>query len=312
MPDLVDELESLITTDVLNQLGSDPSGELRKMSLADLLIIFANWRARFPSPIPRTVHRSAELEKNSAMAKYSSAIAEIEADLRSGNSVARFLSRGVESSYVPTGKRPTMSYPRRDLDGLMAEWGIHHFHLSTVLESDGFVRRTDDLLLVALRNEDAYFIDIYPHESRTWTDRDVIRIAVRNWPEAQIVSPLKGGLTIEHAYTDEEYRNLRNAGVTVLMEIDGVVYVPPGQTTAGTPLSATDYSNFTMHRLHALRRQLESDPTYLDDQLNKQGVDIRSGATWFPTICEGQYGVMGNVRDSPDGNYFFPVAACLP
>ncbi len=49
-------------------------------------------------------------------------------------------------AYEPTTSRSSKNQRRSDLVLLMAEWGIHHLHLSTVMEADGFVRRTKDLL----------------------------------------------------------------------------------------------------------------------------------------------------------------------
>ena len=37
-------------------------------------------------------------------------------------------------------------HQKNDRDLLIADWGIHHLHFSTQIESDGFVIRTRDLL----------------------------------------------------------------------------------------------------------------------------------------------------------------------
>jgi hypothetical protein len=61
---LVDDLEEAIRAHILNALGPDPSGELSRMPLADLMLTYGNWRARHISPQPRTVHVSREFEAN--------------------------------------------------------------------------------------------------------------------------------------------------------------------------------------------------------------------------------------------------------
>jgi hypothetical protein len=48
VPDLIDELELVIRAEILGCLEDDRSGEPVLKSFADLLIVFANWRARSP------------------------------------------------------------------------------------------------------------------------------------------------------------------------------------------------------------------------------------------------------------------------
>jgi hypothetical protein len=59
---------------------------------------------------------------------------------------------------------------------------------------------------------------------------------------AEITPKLRTVVGPVHAYTDEEYRDMRNAGITIAMEIAGTVYMPIGQTIAETPSNATRYS----------------------------------------------------------------------
>jgi hypothetical protein len=297
--DLVGDVERFIQIDVLGRMGPDPSGELAQKKLPSLLIVFANWRARFPPAVSRSVARSRELDGNPNLGIYRAEVEAIEEDIRSGHPLDRYLSRGVTFDYVPTGDRPAKQHRRRDIDGLMADWGIHHLHLSTIVESDGFVERSEYLLFVAFRGDAAYLIDIYPHESDSWADRDVLRTAVRNWPDARIIHPMQGAVSLAQTYTDEEYRALRNAGVSVAHDIDGQVYMALGQTTAGTPVQATQYSNITMNALKTFRNQLAENPTFLDDQLVKDGHDVSGGTTWRPYAHEGRFGVLGSVASDP-------------
>ena len=78
------------------------------------------------------------------------------------------------------------------LDRLYIHWGIHHLHLGRHLEPDGFMERTGPLLFCRFDNENAYFINVFPHSSTSWTDQDMIRILHDNWPESIEIYRLRG------------------------------------------------------------------------------------------------------------------------
>jgi hypothetical protein len=176
---------------------------------------------------------------------------------------------------------------------------------------NGFVDRTDDLLFVAFRSEAAYFIDIYPHDPQSWTDRDVLRTAVRNWPDANIVLPLRGAVGLAHEPTDDDYRVLRNAGATTMLQIDGAVYTPLGQTTAGPLAWATQSSNVVMRALRKFRDSMSSASGLLEDKLNEGGLDLSHDWSWRPHSLDGMYGVLAFDPNDLEGRLFYPLTAQL-
>lgn len=62
---------------------------------------------------------------------------------------------------------------REDRDLMVADWGIHHLHLSSEIDSDGFVKRGGDLLFAAFGADDAYLIGIYQHLT-DWARKEVL------------------------------------------------------------------------------------------------------------------------------------------
>jgi hypothetical protein len=121
-----------------------------------------------------------------------------------------------------------------------------YLHLSTALDADGFVTRSGDVLFVAVTGTDAYLLDIRKHEKDgdNWAAQAVFAILVRNWPRSGLVRPFEG-LGVSQRHRDDARRELHAASTTSLMEIDGKVYAPGGvgQTTAGTPIGATQAAN---------------------------------------------------------------------
>jgi hypothetical protein len=289
--DLVAELKQAIRAKILAKLGP-PTGdpELNSKDLGELLAIYGNWRLRFVPPRSRQVHRSSELSANPKAAQYAAALDAIESDIKVGADLTPYLSRGITHSYVSSSAAPAKMHQRRDRDLMIAEWGVHHLHLSTRVEADGFVERSGDLLFAAFREGDAYLIDIYPHDD-SWALEDVVRTAVRNWPQARLFYQLPGAVGLGKTFSNDERLQLRKAGVTSAIEIDGHVYMPPGQTTAGTSISATQASDVLQIELSKLRGALSGNPDLLDDLARQEGYSLSPGTRWTPQVnATGEFG----------------------
>ena len=66
-------------------------------------------------------------------------------------------------------------------DKMLFDWGIHHFHLGTVIENDGYVNRTGDVLYAIVSEDKVRCLVIQPHNH--WADKDLLEIVLANWPE---------------------------------------------------------------------------------------------------------------------------------
>lgn len=79
------------------------------------------------------------------------------------------------------------SLKKPDYDDLfLNEWGIHHLHLSTKIEKDGFCERTECVLLVIFEKDYALVIDIRPHGKKNptlWVQKSILDIILYSWPE---------------------------------------------------------------------------------------------------------------------------------
>lgn len=298
MDELIADLEKVTRRCVLDAMPADASGELEKMSLADLLLTYGNWRSRLIPQRPRRVHLSEELKDSPAAAEHRAGLDALVGKIEAGGNLKPHLSRAVEVAHQPAGVATSKLHLRKDRDLLVADWGVHHLHLSPTIEANGFVERADDLLFAVFTTDDAYLIDIYPHGS--WALKEVLATLVRNWPDSDLMPAAMSGISLSQEYTDDERLELRKAGIAQAIEIDGTVYSPLGQTTAGTPIAVTMRVNALMW---ALREWRQSGEERLAEAARQ--IDERAGrsvtAEWRPVVHED---VCGLAREG----FFVPIA----
>ncbi len=229
-------------------------GYIEGQGLSGLLIDYRVWRGRFVHPLPRRVHRSAELEGSSKSEEHAAALAVIEAKVAQGDDLNPHLSSRI---VLPVGGKDSDPLPKRsDRDLLLAEWGIHHLHLSTEMGRGEFTRRTGDVLFAVFKDSDAYLLGVFDHPSHTnWAAEEIFAVMVRNWPQAGLVMEAKGIIGLSQKYSDEDRLKLRKSGVMNTLEVDGKVHSPAGVglTTAGTPMAATREADRLMWELNGWR-----------------------------------------------------------
>lgn len=226
---------------MLAALPLDPTATLREQDFRSLHSIYATWRGRVPAAMPRSVHVSAELLANPERIPCGAGLWAVVREIAEGADLRPRMSTAIGCAYVYEPP-PLLARRRRGRqhDLLLADWGIHHLHLSPGHgpNSPEFVGRTGRVLFTAFVGCDAYLIDLRPHESdgANWSELAILETVVRNWPEAGIVQSseyvlgLKGG-----NWTDDQRKALRAAGISGGVEIDGRVWSPGGQSLMGTP-----------------------------------------------------------------------------
>jgi hypothetical protein len=231
-------LESAIRREVLghippNNVSPQERRELENMNLRELLSTFFNWRNRFVSARPRTVHFSAELRT-----KNRPEVNGLVERIKSGDDLSPHLSTRVAKVFTAaTGSgRPGLG-SRRDLDLLLNEWGIYHLHISTVDRGDGYVERGNDLLFSCFRRDEAYLLDLLDHQA--WTKESLVKIAVENWPNDGLFSVLPNMtlkfpvITLEFPISDHR-KELRAAAVNTPVQLPTGLVFGPGMSSAGT------------------------------------------------------------------------------
>lgn len=183
----------------------------------DVGVAYFNLLKRLIPVRPRRVHESPTLTcPDGVRAGYEEVVRKV----RAGEDLRPHLSRNLE---------------KRDFnDLLLNDWGIHHLHLGTEIEEDGFVKRTKHILFARFERDDAYLIDIKEHGpgADPWTDRQLLQTIADTWPT--VLAPYEcPGVEAD----DERMMSTataRKLGFVIPIVINGKVYAPTGggMTTA--------------------------------------------------------------------------------
>lgn len=291
--DLVSEIEDTLREHVVAQMPPDSTGELASMELRLLLGVYWTWRARFPAARPRTVHRSKELDASDEAERYATELGELERKMTSGEDIAPHLSERVETAFISETQRRSL-HPRQrnaDRDRMLNAWGIHHLHLSSELGCAGFTARGRDLLYVIFRPEAAYLLGVYNHSD--WAREHLVRVIVRNWPDAALFVKVNYAIGRTAQLTDEDRAELRRANINeTLFEVDGVLYGPPGlgQTAVGGSFAAARRAMGYVEQLRQLRENLDDRLEAFSRELDEAAGHHVSGA-WSPGVHEGRIGL---------------------
>lgn len=239
------------------------------LSLDQLLIAFLNWCGRFVSAAQRRVHVSSVLGRRRPLASglHEAALVDIIAGIEQGRDLSPYLSRGVKHGIVIPKPGPKKLGRRRDLDLMLNDWGVHHLHLSSSKEADGFVSRTKAVLFAVFHKADAYLLDVVDHgagERNVWTRQHILEIMAREWPEEQLLLELKGVFPGTNDNESERHA-LRRAGVATQVGIDGKVYISrTGLSTAGTSSQASLEAGRILNHVRSMEKDLRlgSGPTW--------------------------------------------------
>lgn len=292
--DFEEDIRAHVLSKLPHEAGVEP--ELATKSGRDLLMIYRNWLNRLVSPRPRIVHRSEALNRNPLTTDpaYQPAVEEIIRRIESGEDVTAFLSRGIRHGYRSALGLPRSQLGRRkDLDLLLNDWRVHHLHLSTEVEADGFVKRTGPLLFTVFQPELAYLIDIIDHGG--WFKDHVLKVMVSEWPTAGLVVEIPAADMAVKDLSEEDRKALRGAGITTgLFEVDGKFYCPTSSlSTAGTSLQTMREVSQVFRDIAWFQNHLEKDPEYVSRQLATRGLAVPSTLDLhFAFFEDGGYGVI--------------------
>jgi hypothetical protein len=247
--------------------------DLAAKDASELLIIYGNWCNRLVKAQPRRVHESKVLRANphASDPQYGPGLAQIIAKLQNGEDISPHLSRRICWGYETAGASGDTLLGRKDLDLMLSDWGVHHLHLSTEVETDGFVKGSKYLPFAVFQPNDAYLIDIKEHGA--WTNTDLVRVIVDEWPDAGLVQEVMGIKGLVYSRSETERKMLRDAGIVTIIEIDGRFYLPTARmSSCGTPLRAVRTADRVFDDIDRFKAQLAEAPAFVSRSIADAGL----------------------------------------
>jgi len=274
-PTLMETFDADIRRFVLANIPSTPATlpALIAKRPVDLLAIYSNWRRRFVDPMPRRVHTSVEFRGSRYLKDPESKleISTLVAKIEGGQDVRPHLSTRVGTAFeAHDPSKPKKVAARRDMDMLLNDWGVHHLHLSSQPGPPGFTKRGSVVLLAAFTASDAYLIDLVEHDR--WADDRIVRIMVREWPDAGFIHRLADVSPDRHILTEQERKTLRDKGMQATVVIGDAAYMGSGFSTSGISTDAVIEAMQTYRRLEWFVKSLEADPLMVARTLLSAGV----------------------------------------
>ena len=244
----------------------------RYLEMLNRRVIPSRRRVHFSEEIHDSLgalRRKADMEQQKRSADAWGAVFFIRYLLTEGLNVNGFLS-----------KRINFATGRRSRDGLLWDFGMHHFHLGQKFDADGFVKRNnrpDYLLFAILTEENAYFVDVKPHPNHHdlgWVRQDLLNIVHSNWPELiepHILRGVKGTLL-----TDEEKAELRRKNCNLAPEIGRKAVAPLGGGTMadGSSAACRWQAQRLLYEMERHQDYFDTQPSDLRSALEDKGMTI--------------------------------------
>ena len=186
-----------------------------------IFIQYLNYRSKIVFPKPRKVTFSKLFEQQANQHSNKIAIDKLKIAFEEGKDVNAYLSKD--------------SLNASKFDGLLDYYGVKHFHLGDTIEN-GFVKRTKDLALVFVNNNEAFFLAIKPHGGDAWHNSDILEIL--NSEKPNFLNHVKlQGVSNEGDKIDklDDIKLLRKFNINTFIPIHDDFFFPPGggRTAAG-------------------------------------------------------------------------------
>ncbi|WP_207423745.1 hypothetical protein [Desertivirga brevis] len=196
-------------------------------------ITYFAYLKRIVAPKKRKILKSREF---SCPPELYAGLEQLELKISLGSELRPYLSRAV--------KRASNN------DLLLYDWDIHHLHLGSIVEKDGFIQRTGPVVFIRFSEETAYLLNVFKHGN--WSNAELIKIIHENWPESIKNCRIKDVIGLSTTISSPERQLLRAHQINSPVEIaPSVVYAGLGM---GTSMSGT--SNLALFKYVKLREAL--------------------------------------------------------
>ncbi len=243
-----------LRSDLVNVQGW-PATEVASLDDRDVRYHYFDAQRRRIAPAPRTTKIADDFV---CPPEHEIGWKALQAKVRKGEDINPHLSRRHASLLNP--------------DGLLAEWGVHHFHLGVASDPKhpAYIGRTGPLLYALVNDQTFCAINVYAHQS--FEDSRVLESIHRNWSEMISRYRMKG--VTGGAWNQVQRRALRNKNANVLVTTaDGSVYMPinGGVMASGVNAEAVWFADLFQESIREFQANFERQLDDLLPTLRQQG-----------------------------------------
>ncbi len=153
---------------------------------------------------------------------------------------------------------------------MLNDWGVHHLHISSTVEADGFVTRDGPLLFVSFRPNAAYLIDIMSHGD--WVRDHVLQVLASEWPNEGVIHKVRDPPS-GNPITEGQRANLRGNPYNAAFTFGSKLFMPAGGMMAdGTTLAAWRYARQVLGKIALFEQALAANPRCLARDFERHGL----------------------------------------
>lgn len=240
------KLKADFVADAIAQLRRDMrkewGAEIDGIDDRNILIHYLDSQRRRIASLPREIKQADDFKCPSAQEIGWKALQD---KVRSGEDLGPHLSTGHASLF--------------NRDGLLNEWGVHHFHFGTKphAKKPNYVERGGPVVFALVDESTFYAINVYDHGA--WEEMSIIESLHRNWPDLIGRYRLRG--VPGEQLTGTHRRNVRKYnGQAAVATQDGTVYgaIGGGVSAAGTSAEAVMRADHWTCQIRGIQAGLEA------------------------------------------------------
>uniref|UniRef100_UPI001409D0D3 hypothetical protein n=1 Tax=Pseudomonas akapageensis TaxID=2609961 RepID=UPI001409D0D3 len=180
----------------------------------------------------------------------------------------------------------------RNQDGLLDDWGVHHFHLGIGPHPKipGLVERTPPVVFALVTDEVFYAINTYEHQG--WASTEIVETLHQNWPDAIHQYVLHGVSPDPMTESDRTTLRKKRANCVVTVK-DGTVYGPLGGpvSASGMTVEAVIRTDACHDQIERFQHAVEESVEQIVSQLGRLGHDVAGDLRAKYVILDGEMAV---------------------
>lgn len=243
VPKLNADFLSDLVASVRSHMAKKWGAEIARINDGNILALFFDSQRRTISARARNIRAADDFNCPQAQENGWKAL---QNKIRSGEDIGPHLSTRHRSLF--------------SLDGLLNEWGVHHFHLGVRPhhQRPDYIERSGPVVFALVDETTFYAINVYDHGN--WEETSIIESLHRNWPEV-IGSYRLRGITGEQLSALQRRTIRKQRFQAAVTTRDGTVYGPIGGpiSSAGTKLDSVCQADKWSAEIRNLQSRFEAE-----------------------------------------------------